>query len=362
MLLSPSLDARRGALNRSPTAFRRDILCAFNKGSAALNQENTTNTVVQLALMRGLLWRVPCRYGYHGRDRGDATTMRSKLFVPGARPDFFAKALASDADAISFDLEDSVTEDGKDAARGAVAGFLLSDKTRDAIASSGKRIIVRVNALGSSHFAADIAALALPDVALINLPKLHDPADVVTVATALEQAERAAGITRPIGLLVTIETPRALRRAAEIATAHPRVAGLQLGLNDLFEALAIDRQAPGNAHAVMLAMRLASGEGGAFAYDSAYPAIDDDAGFRREAEQARALGYLGKSCIHPRQVAIANALFGTQADALDEARRIIAAADKAALDGHGAFQFDGRMIDRPAIERARAQLAVAEKR
>ncbi|MDB5673090.1 MAG: CoA ester lyase, partial [Sphingomonas bacterium] len=81
-----------------------------------------------------------------------------------------------------------------------------------------------------------------------------------------------------------------------------------------------------------------------------------------EAEQARALGYLGKSCIHPRQVAIANAMFGTQADALDEARRIIAAADKAALDGHGAFQFDGRMIDRPAIERARARLAVAEKR
>lgn len=324
--------------------------------------ENSTNTVVQLVPMRGPLWRAAHRYGYHGRDRGDATTMRSKLFVPGARPDFFAKALASDADAISFDLEDSVTEDGKDAARGAVADFLASAATRDALAANDKRIIVRVNAPGSPHFAADIAAMALPDMALINLPKLEGPADVVAVAAALERAEQAAGITRPIGLLITIETPRALRRAAEITTAHPRVAGLQLGLNDLFEALAIDRQAPGNAHAVMLAMRLASGEGGAFAYDGAYPAIDDDAGFRREAEQARGLGYLGKSCIHPRQVAIANALFGTQADALDEARRIIAAADKAALDGHGAFQFDGRMIDRPAIERARAQLAVAEKR
>ncbi|HSI18866.1 MAG TPA: CoA ester lyase [Sphingomonas sp.] len=288
--------------------------------------------------------------------------MRSKLFVPGARPDFFVKALASDADALSFDLEDSVTEPGKGAAREAIGAFLASDATRDALAASDKRIIVRINALGSPHFAADIAAMALPVVGLINLPKLEDPADVIAVAAALEDAERAAGIARPIGLLVTIETPRALRRAAEIATAHPRVAGLQLGLNDLFEALAIDRHAPGNAHAVMLAMRLASGEGGGFAYDGAYAAIDDEPGFRREAEQARALGYLGKSCIHPRQVAIANAVFDTPADALDEARRIVAAADSAARDGHGAFQFDGRMIDRPAIERARAQLAVAEKR
>lgn len=288
--------------------------------------------------------------------------MRSKLFVPGARPDFFAKALASDADALSFDLEDSVAEAGKGAAREAVAAFLSGDATRDALTASDKRIIVRVNALGSPHFAADIAAMALPAVSLINLPKLEDPADVIAVVAALERAEQAAGITRPIGLLVTIETPRALRRAAEIATAHPRVAGLQLGLNDLFETLAIDRQAPGNAHAVMLAMRLASGEGGGFAYDGAYAAIDDEPGFRREAEQARGLGYLGKSCIHPRQVAIANTVFDTRPDALDEARRIVAAADTAAKDGHGAFQFDGRMIDRPAIERARAQLALAEKR
>lgn len=288
--------------------------------------------------------------------------MRSKLFVPGARPDFFAKALASDADALSFDLEDSVAEAGKGAARETVAAFLTGDATRDALTANGKRIIVRVNALGSPHFDADIAAMALSPVALINLPKLEDPADVAIVAAALERAEQAAGITRRIGLLITIETPRALRRAAEIATAHPRVAGLQLGLNDLFETLAIDRHAPGNAHAVMLAMRLASGEGGAFAYDGAYAAIDDEPGFRREAEQARALGYLGKSCIHPRQVAIANTVFDTAADALDEARRIVAAADTAAREGHGAFQFDGRMIDRPAIERARARLAVAEKR
>lgn len=287
--------------------------------------------------------------------------MRSKLFVPGARPDFFTKALASEADAISFDLEDSVTTGGKTAARRAIAGFLTSEATRTALTANGKQVIVRVNAPHSPHFTADIAAMALPDVALINLPKLEDPDDVVTAVTALERAEQAAAITRPIGLLITIETPRALRRAAEIATAHPRVAGLQLGLNDLFEALAIDRRAPGSAHAVMLAMRLATGEGGAFAYDGAYAAIADDQGFRLEAEQARALGYLGKSCIHPRQIAIANAVFGERPDALDQARRIVAAADEAAAIGRGAFQLDGQMIDRPAIAQARAMLAMADK-
>jgi citrate lyase subunit beta/citryl-CoA lyase len=337
-------------------------LCAFNEGGSATDEENSTNTVVQEELVNTLLWHVPRRYGYHGGNRGDATTMRSKLFVPGARPDFFTKALASDADAISFDLEDSVTTDGKNAARSAIAGFLASEATRATLAANGMHVIVRINPPGSPQFAADIAAMTLPDVALINLPKLEDPNDVVTVVTALERAEQAAGITRPIRLLITIETPRALRRAAEIATAHPRVAGLQLGLNDLFEALAIDRQAPGNAHAVMLAMRLASGEGDAFAYDGAYAAIADDEGFHREAEQARSLGYLGKSCIHPRQIAIANAVFGTRANALDEARRIVAAAEEAAAIGRGAFKLDGRMIDRPAIEQARATLAMAERK
>ncbi len=279
--------------------------------------------------------------------------MRSKLFVPGSRAELFAKALASDADAISFDVEDSVPEQAKARAREQVADFLRSAAVRD----SGKLVIVRINALDSRQFEGDLMAFACPQVALLNLPKVRHAADVQQAAAALEHAERRNGVTRPAGLLVNIETPQAVRLAAAIAAAHPRVAGLQLGLTDLFEALRMDRRDASSAHAAMFAVRLAAAESGRFVYDSAYPDIADEEGFRREAGQARRLGYVGKSCVHPKQIRLANEIF--RADELDvaAARRIVAAAEEAAAVGRGAFLFEGRMIDLPSLKRARALLA-----
>jgi citrate lyase beta subunit len=282
--------------------------------------------------------------------------MRSKLFVPGARSELFAKALASAADSISFDVEDSVAEAAKTRAREQVADVLRSD----AVKESGKLIIVRINAPGSAHFEGDLMAFACPGVALLNLPKAREAADVQRAAAALAEAERRNGVTQPIPLLVNIETPEALRRASEIAAAHPRVAGLQLGLADLFESAGIDRRDSMNVHATMFAMRMACAESGRFAYDSAYPDIHDDEGFRREAQQARRLGFVGKSCVHPRQIALANEVFGIDDLDLETARRIVAAAKEAAALGRGAFLVDGRMIDKPALERAEAVLAAAQ--
>jgi citrate lyase subunit beta / citryl-CoA lyase len=285
--------------------------------------------------------------------------MRSKLFVPGSRPELFIKALASDADAISFDVEDSVPEDGKVRAREQIGDFLRSAAVREALRKSAKIIIVRVNAVSSAHFEGDLLAFACPEVALLNLPKAQTAADVHQAAAALEAAERRNGVREPIGLLLNIETPRAVRMAAQIADAHPRVAGLQLGLTDLFEGLGIDRRDERSVHAAMFSVRLASAEGGRFAYDSAFPDIASDEGFRREAEQARQLGYVGKSCVHPRQVAIANEVFSVGEVDLAAARRIVAAAREAAAGGRGAFLLDGRMIDAPAIRRAESLLAEA---
>ena len=278
--------------------------------------------------------------------------MRSKLFVPGARPDFFAKALAGDADAISFDLEDSVPDDGKADARARVAEYIAADATR----ASGKTIIVRVNGIDSPHFRNDLMALAIPGVDIINLPKIDDATTMIAAAEAVAAAALANGHDRPIGLLVNIETPRALARAAGIAAAHPAVAGLQVGLNDLFAPLGITRREPAHVHAALFAIRMAAGEAGVFAYDGAWPDVADDAGFRAEAAVALSLGYVGKSCIHPRQVALANEIFA-RAATLDEARRMVAAAEAAAMTGRGAFLLDGRMIDRPAIAAAEALLA-----
>lgn len=288
--------------------------------------------------------------------------MRSKLFVPGSRPELFAKALSSAADAISFDVEDSVPEDGKARARDEIAAFLRSDALRGALRETSKVLIVRTNSLGSPHFEADLLAFACPEVALLNLPKVGSADDVRRAAATLEQAERRNGLLTPIRLLVNIETPRALRLAAEIADAHERVAGLQLGLTDLTHQLDVDRGDERSVHAAMFAMRLAGAESGRFAYDSAYPDIGDDAGFRREAEQARALGYVGKSCVHPRQVELANQVFGVREMDLVHARRILSAAKDAADAGRGAFLIDGRMIDGPAIRRAESLLAAHSRK
>jgi citrate lyase subunit beta/citryl-CoA lyase len=279
--------------------------------------------------------------------------MRSKLFVPGVRPEWFAKALAGDADALSFDLEDSVPAQRKQEARAQVAEFIRTS----AMGAARKVIVVRVNALDTPYFQADLTAMAQPGVDLINLPKIQEAEDVQAAVAVLERAETANGVNAPIRLLVNIETPRGLRRAAEIAAAHPRVAGLQLGLADLFEPFGIDRRDPANVHAAMYAVRMAAAEADVFACDAAFADIDDAEGFRVEAQRARRLGYACKSCVHPSQVALANEAFMPVAEELAAAQRVVDAAREAYAQGRGAFLVDGRMVDLPFLRRAEAILA-----
>lgn len=281
--------------------------------------------------------------------------MRSKLFVPGSRPELFAKALAGTADALSFDLEDAVAPSRKDEARGHLARLLAAPEA----AASGKTLIVRVNALDSGQFHADVQAVVRPGLHLVNLPKAEREADVVAAASAVEQACRANGVEGPVGLLLNIESPRALRRAASLAAAHPSVAGLQLGLGDLFEPAGIARREPAAVQQAMFALRMAAAEAGVFAYDSAFANIEDEAGYRAEAELARSLGYIGKSCIHPRQVPLANAAFRPTDEEIAHAGRVVQAAREAAAKGTAAFVVDGRMIDGPFLRRAEAVLRAA---
>lgn len=283
--------------------------------------------------------------------------MRSKLFVPGSRSELFAKALASDADAISLDLEDAVTEDRKAEARALVADFLRSDAARN----SGKELVVRVNAPGTPHFEADLRAVAVPGLGLLNLPKCESAESVRVAATALGAAEAANGVTQPARVLATIESPRGLRLAAAIAASDPRVAGLQVGYLDLFEPLGIDRRDGAAVHAVLFAVRMAAGEAGVFACDGAFADVKDERGFRAEADMARRLGYCGKTCIHPRQVPVANEVFRPSAEEVARALRMLAAAEQAGLQGRGAFALDGEMIDAPAIRRAEAIVAISRR-
>ena len=281
--------------------------------------------------------------------------MRSKLFVPGTRPELFAKALGGAADAICFDLEDAVSEPRKDEAREAVRQLLLGAEP----ATSGKTVIVRVNAMDTPHFAHDIAAVVQPGVHLVNIPKPESPAHVRSAVEAIERAEQANGVRIPIGLLLNIETPPALRTAAQLAVAHPRVAGLQLGLGDLFEPLGISRREPTAIRQAMFAVRIAAGEAGVYAYDGAFADIRDAEGFRAEAMLARNLGFLGKTCIHPSQIAIANEVFRPTDQEIAHACKVVEAARDADTKGVGAYVVDGKMIDIPFVIRARAIVASA---
>jgi citrate lyase subunit beta/citryl-CoA lyase len=274
--------------------------------------------------------------------------MRSKLFVPGSRPELFSKALNGPADALSFDLEDAVAPSRKAEAREHLTRMLADPQT----AASGKTLIVRVNALDSGHFHADVQAVVRPGLHLVNLPKAESEADVVAAASAIEQARATNGVDEPVGLLLNIESPRALRLAATLAAAHPSVAGLQLGLGDLFEPAGISRRQNVAVQQAMFALRMAAAEAGVFAYDSAFANIEDEAGFRAEAELARSLGYLGKSCIHPRQVPLVNAAFRPTDDEIAHATRVVRAAREASDKGMAAFVVDGRMIDGPFLRRA----------
>ncbi|WP_130619793.1 HpcH/HpaI aldolase/citrate lyase family protein [Dyella amyloliquefaciens] len=283
--------------------------------------------------------------------------MRSKLFVPGSRPELFAKALAGNADALSLDLEDSVLPALKQEARECVGEFVSSP----AVSAAAKLIIVRVNAPDSEHFQADVHAVARQGLTMLNLPKIESACDLLEAVAVIERAEAANHVHEPIRLLVNVETPLALAHAAAIASAHPRVAGLQLGLADLFEAQGIARRDTANVHAAMFAVKMAAAQSSVFAIDGAFADMEDSDGFTAEAAMARRLGFTGKSCIHPRQVALANAAFAPTEAELSAARRIVEAAHRAEHAGHGAFVLDGKMIDLPFLKRAQAMLAAVER-
>jgi citrate lyase subunit beta / citryl-CoA lyase len=283
--------------------------------------------------------------------------VRSKLFVPGSRPELFAKALAGQADAISIDLEDSVIASRKNEARTIVANFLQSVEVQ----SSNKLIMVRCNAPGTKYFEPDLLAISQPGLAMVNVPKVESAEEVNATVEVLKSTESANGVTQPIRILANIESPKGLRLVSQIAAAHSRVAGLQLGLNDLFESLAIDRRDTASVHTVMFAIRMAAAESGIFAYDGAFADIEDESGYCAEANMAHRLGYLGKSCIHPRQVALANNEFVTSDNDIEFARRIIKAVSQAKSHGAGAFTIDGKMIDAPSIKRAKRIIAASQQ-
>ena len=279
--------------------------------------------------------------------------MRSKLFIPGSRPELFEKAWRSEADALSFDLEDAVVAAAKPEARKHVAAALGAGGP-----NRRKIVLVRINAFAREDFESDLDAIVQPGLDVLNLPKVDRPETVREVARRLDRLEAQRGLAKRIGILANIETPGGLRRAYEIATASDRIVGLQLGFGDLLSPLGVERS-PASLGPVRLSVRLAAGEAGAPAYDGAFVDVSDPAGFRAEAEAARAMGFAGKTCVHPSQTPIAKSVFVPRAAEIEAARQVVAKADEMEAQGVGAFTVKGVMFDGPLIARAREIVRLA---
>lgn len=264
------------------------------------------------------------------------TVPRSWLFTPGSRPDRFAKAAATAAEALILDLEDAVAEDRKLEARGHVVAFLES---RPAI---GQQVIVRINPLSRAVGLEDLAALARlangPDYVLI--PKAEEPADLALAARVLEDSGSSAR------LAALVESARGVARAAELAERTPRLAALMFGAADYAADLGqqVGIFQPDFARATLVN---AAAAGGIAAIDSPFFAIDRPEGLSAECRKSRALGFYGKAAIHPAQIeAIGEAFAPTPAER-ELARRIL----EAAPDGVGVL--DGKMIDIAMVRWAR---------
>ena len=285
-----------------------------------------------------------------------AAVPRSWLFVPGDSERKLAKGVASGADALIVDLEDSVAAANLPAARKLVAAFLAAD--------ARPRIWVRVNALASGLALADLAAVLPAGPDGIVLPKAESVADVLVLGNYLSALEVAAGRTEGGTkiMVVATETPAALFTLGSYATAGARLASLTWGAEDLAASLgAAGNRVEGGGYefTFQLARSLClagAAAAGVAPIDTVFVDFRDQAGLMREAQAARRAGFVGKLAIHPDQVAPINEAFTLDAAEVAHAERVVAAF--AANPGAGVVGIDGRMIDMPHLKQARRILAV----
>ena len=272
--------------------------------------------------------------------------------MPGANPRALEKGRSLAADVLIMDLEDGVLPDAKPDARARIAGVLAEG------GYGAREIVVRINGIGTPWFEDDLAAVATSGADAAMLPKVEDPATVARAAACLD----AAGAPTAMGIWCMLETPKGILDARAIAGAHPRMAALTLGTADLSKALHADLHAPDRLPLLtsMGLCVLAAREAGLAVLDAPHFDLSDDPGFERACRQGRSFGFDGKSLLHPRTIAVANAVFGPSGDDVEWARRISAAWREAAAEGKGVTLVDGKLIEALHVEEAERTLALAE--
>jgi citrate lyase subunit beta/citryl-CoA lyase len=280
-----------------------------------------------------------------------ARPRRSVLYMPGSNARALEKARALPADGLILDLEDAVAPDAKPEARGRVVAAL-------AAGGYGRReTVVRVNGLDTPWGADDLAAAARSGADAVLLPKVERPEQVLEALALLDRH----GAPRGLSVWCMVETPRGVLNAAAVAAASPRLGALVMGTSDLVKDLRA-RHVPGRGPllAALGLCVLAARAHGLAALDGVHLDLDDEEGLAAACRQGREMGFDGKTLIHPRGIAAANAAFGPDPAELDWARRAVAAHAEALAAGRGVAVLDGRLVESLHVEEARRLVALAE--
>jgi citrate lyase subunit beta/citryl-CoA lyase len=276
---------------------------------------------------------------------------RSMLFVPVTQRRFVEGAARRGADAIILDLEDGVAASEKERAR------RLVPEAAEIVSRGGADVVVRLNR-PMRMTVRDLEAVIGPGVQAVALPKAESADHVRLVAEIIDELEAERGI--PLGttkILAMVETASAFFRIAEIARAHPRLVGLNLGAEDFALSAGMLPEAEGLFMPKQMCVFAARAAGiMPLGFVGTVAEFHDLDGFRETVRRSRRLGFMGASVIHPSQVAILNEEFSASAAEIDHARRVVAAYDEALAEGVGAVTVDGKMIDVPIVERARLLL------
>ena len=279
---------------------------------------------------------------------------RSNLIVPLSNERFLEKAHLRGADSITLDLEDGVAPSAKAAARERLPSAVKQ------VGVGGAQIRVRLNQ-PLELAVRDIEAAVIPGVTYLAIAKVDSPGHVKLIAEMVDRLEEARGLPAgSVGLTASIETPHAFTQVNEIARAHPRLRAIGLGSEDISAALGFEPTTESlfvMKQLVLIAAKAAGIEAGG--YIGSIADFSDLEAMRAVIRRSRKLGFRGGGAIHPAQVTILNEEFSPTPEEIDHARRVVEAGKIAFAEGRGAFPVDGKMVDKPIIDRAEEILAVA---
>lgn len=285
---------------------------------------------------------------------------RTMLFVPGNNPGAVRDAYLYKPDSVMFDLEDAIAITEKDSAR-----FLLYNmikKFKPLYVKAGIETVVRINALDTEFGVADIEAMVKAGIEVIRIPKTDTPEDVYEVEKHIERVEREIGVeVGTTKIIVAIESPLGALNALAIAKSSPRLIGMALGGEDYVTNLKTTRSAEGTELFMGRAMIvMAARSAGIAALDVVFSDINNDEGLIAETQKIKQMGFDGKSLIHPKQIDIIHKVYTPDEKNIKKSLRIINATKKAIAEGRGVFTVDGKMVDKPIIERAQHVLNLAK--